>query len=217
MSRFCRRIRYSSRSSGPSNASRMTSSASGGMYRSCGICSTGSPRTIASGISCCCGTGGNAGADSSCWIRISAVGLFMSDPVARRLTAWVMRRSSVLRFQSAGTSRLDRLRGGRRCAETMRFAAGPGQTWRPNARGSRETKKLMPAGPDRCSHPRPALAPDFRSEAWSMVACWQTEFGGKAGIPTRIRMPDALHGNQRCKSRRCRIRHPGGPGTPAER
>ncbi len=30
MSRFCRRIRYSSRSSGPSNDSRMTSSASGG-------------------------------------------------------------------------------------------------------------------------------------------------------------------------------------------
>ena len=60
MSRFCRRIRYSSRSSGPSKDSRMTSSASGGMYRSCGICSIGSPRTMASGISCCCGTAANA-------------------------------------------------------------------------------------------------------------------------------------------------------------
>ena len=37
MLKFCRRIRYSSRSSGPSKASRKTSSASGGMYRSCGI------------------------------------------------------------------------------------------------------------------------------------------------------------------------------------
>ena len=37
------RIRYSSRSSGPSKVSRNTSSASGGMYRSCGIANSGSP------------------------------------------------------------------------------------------------------------------------------------------------------------------------------
>src|SRR3546814_7251701 len=33
----------------------MTSSASGGRYRACGICSTAWPCTTASGISCCCG------------------------------------------------------------------------------------------------------------------------------------------------------------------
>ena len=38
ISRFWRRIRYSNRSSGPSNASRKISSASGGIYRSLGNC-----------------------------------------------------------------------------------------------------------------------------------------------------------------------------------
>src|SRR5436190_15036686 len=47
---FCRRIRYSSRSSGPSNVSRNTSSASGGMYRSRGISFIASPYTRASGL-----------------------------------------------------------------------------------------------------------------------------------------------------------------------
>ena len=55
MSRFWRRIRYSSRSSGPSKASRNTSSACGGMYRSLGSSVTASPRTIAKGISPCSG------------------------------------------------------------------------------------------------------------------------------------------------------------------
>src|SRR6266480_2975844 len=53
--RFCRRIRYSSRSSGPSKASRNTSRACGGMYRSRGSCEIGSPFTTANGISTCCG------------------------------------------------------------------------------------------------------------------------------------------------------------------
>src|SRR5690349_7822324 len=56
MSRFCRRMRYSSRSSGPSNASRNTSSACGGMYKSFGSSVTGSPLTTAKGISTCSGT-----------------------------------------------------------------------------------------------------------------------------------------------------------------
>src|SRR5688572_22811840 len=55
MSRFWRRIRYSSRSSGPSKASRKTSSACGGMYRSLGIAVIGSPFTMANGISACSG------------------------------------------------------------------------------------------------------------------------------------------------------------------
>src|ERR1700712_5627593 len=41
--KFCLRIKYSSRSSGPSNASRKISSASGGMYRSAGSFQSGSP------------------------------------------------------------------------------------------------------------------------------------------------------------------------------
>ena len=53
MLRFCLRIRYSSRSSGPSKASRNTSMACGGMYRSRGISVSGSPSTIAKGISTC--------------------------------------------------------------------------------------------------------------------------------------------------------------------
>jgi hypothetical protein len=51
MLKFCLRIRYSSRSSGPSNASRNTSSASGGMYRSVGRCSSGSPYRRAMALS----------------------------------------------------------------------------------------------------------------------------------------------------------------------
>src|SRR6476469_3595389 len=47
---FWRRIRYSSRSSGPSNVSRKTPSASGGMYRSRGISFIASPYTPASGF-----------------------------------------------------------------------------------------------------------------------------------------------------------------------
>src|SRR6476661_7258712 len=47
---FWRRIRYSSRSRGPSNVSRKTSSASGGMYRSRGISFIASPYTRASGF-----------------------------------------------------------------------------------------------------------------------------------------------------------------------
>src|SRR6266702_641853 len=43
MLKFCLRIRYSSRSSGPSKASRKTSSASGGMYKSVGSVNSGSP------------------------------------------------------------------------------------------------------------------------------------------------------------------------------
>src|SRR5712672_1658717 len=60
-SRFWRRIRYSSRSRGPSKASRNTSSACGGIYRSRGICVTGSPLTMAKGISPCSGSAGSAG------------------------------------------------------------------------------------------------------------------------------------------------------------
>src|SRR6266436_5251932 len=58
--RFCRRMRYSSRSSGPSKASRNTSRACGGMYRSRGSCEIGSPFTTANGISACCGGAGAA-------------------------------------------------------------------------------------------------------------------------------------------------------------
>src|SRR4051794_19908088 len=47
---FWRRIRYSSRSRGPSKVSRKTSSASGGMYRSRGISFIASPYTRASGF-----------------------------------------------------------------------------------------------------------------------------------------------------------------------
>src|SRR5208283_1847531 len=61
MSRFCRLIRYSSMSSGPSNASRNTSSACGGMYRSRGISVTGWPSTTANGISACAGAAAAAG------------------------------------------------------------------------------------------------------------------------------------------------------------
>src|SRR5258706_2399977 len=57
-SRFWRRIRYRSRSRGPSKASRNTSSACGGIYRSRGICVTGSPLTMAKGISPCSGSAG---------------------------------------------------------------------------------------------------------------------------------------------------------------
>src|SRR5256884_3543602 len=60
MFRFCRRMRYSSRSSGPSKASRNTSRACGGMYRSRGSCEIGSPFTTANGISACCGGTGAA-------------------------------------------------------------------------------------------------------------------------------------------------------------
>src|SRR5213082_2945509 len=63
--RSCRRMRYSSRSSGPSKASRNTSRACGGMYRSRGSCEIGSPFTIENGISACCGgvwAGGGASA-----------------------------------------------------------------------------------------------------------------------------------------------------------
>ena len=42
------RIRYNNRSSGPSKLSRMTSSASGGIYKSLGIVSMRSPYTLAS-------------------------------------------------------------------------------------------------------------------------------------------------------------------------
>ena len=48
MLKFWRRIRYSSKSSGPSKVSRKTSSASGGMYRSVGIRNSGSPYRRAS-------------------------------------------------------------------------------------------------------------------------------------------------------------------------
>src|SRR6516164_2023311 len=61
MLRFWRRIRYSSRSSGPSKASRNTSSACGGMYRSRGSCEIGSPFTTANGISTCSGGGSGGG------------------------------------------------------------------------------------------------------------------------------------------------------------
>ena len=46
---FWRLIRYRSRSSGPSNASRKTCRASGGIYRSLGSSVTGAPCTRASG------------------------------------------------------------------------------------------------------------------------------------------------------------------------
>src|SRR5947207_2759738 len=65
MFRFCRRMRYSSRSSGPSKASRNTSRACGGMYRSRGSCEIGSPFTTANGISTCCGGGSAAGGGGS--------------------------------------------------------------------------------------------------------------------------------------------------------
>jgi hypothetical protein len=43
MLKFCLRIKYSSKSNGPSKASRKTLSASGGMYRSWGSANKGSP------------------------------------------------------------------------------------------------------------------------------------------------------------------------------
>ena len=46
----------------PLECSRKTSSASGGIYRSSGMSCSGSPRTTASGISCCCGNGLNTAA-----------------------------------------------------------------------------------------------------------------------------------------------------------
>ena len=67
MLKFCLRMRYSSKSSGPSKASRKTSSASGGMYRSLGSVNSGSPysraiatRSTASG-SASAGGGGMSG------------------------------------------------------------------------------------------------------------------------------------------------------------
>ena len=46
---MCLRIRYKRRSSGPSKVSRKTRRASGGIYKSAGASSTGSPRTNANG------------------------------------------------------------------------------------------------------------------------------------------------------------------------
>src|SRR3954468_20164089 len=63
--RFCRRIMYSSRSSGPSNASRNTSSACGGMYRSLGSCVMASPFTMANGISTCSGDSARVAASAA--------------------------------------------------------------------------------------------------------------------------------------------------------
>src|SRR5450432_569663 len=60
-SRFWRRIRYSNRSSGPSNASRNTCNACGGMYRSFGGSVSASPSTIANGISSWRGGGTGSG------------------------------------------------------------------------------------------------------------------------------------------------------------
>src|SRR3984885_6471880 len=62
MSTFWRRIRYNSRSSGPSNASRNISSACGGMYRSRGSWVMRSPLTMANGISTCSGDRGTGAA-----------------------------------------------------------------------------------------------------------------------------------------------------------
>src|SRR3990172_6958396 len=50
MSTLALRMRYSSRSSGPSKVSKKTSSASGGMYRSRGSSVRSSPRTLATDI-----------------------------------------------------------------------------------------------------------------------------------------------------------------------
>src|SRR5215469_5875265 len=73
MSRFCRRIRYSSRSSGPSKASRNTSSACGGMYRSRGSCEIGSPFTTANGISTCSGGSSGNGAGGAAGVLLTTI------------------------------------------------------------------------------------------------------------------------------------------------
>src|SRR6516164_9396860 len=84
MLRFWRRIRYSSRSSGPSKASRNTSSACGGMYRSRGSSEIGSPFTTANGISTCSGGGSGGGGTGGVPETIRSSGRFtVSTPSAR--------------------------------------------------------------------------------------------------------------------------------------
>src|SRR5690349_19690931 len=86
MSRFWRRMRYSSRSSGPSNASRNTSSACGGMYRSFGSSVTGSPFTTAKGISTCSGTpSAGACAAGSLDATISSFGFICRSSVCAQM------------------------------------------------------------------------------------------------------------------------------------
>src|SRR5579871_3743753 len=80
---FWRRIKYSSRSSGPSKASRKISSACGGMYRSRGIAVMGSPLTTAKGISTCSGMGsaGGGGAAGGLETTILRSGFITSPPL----------------------------------------------------------------------------------------------------------------------------------------
>src|SRR6202047_5410969 len=85
MSRFCLRMRYSSRSSGPSKASRNTSRACGGMYRSRGSCDIGSPLTTANGISTCCG-GASAAGGGALETTVFSSGFGFMGVVARALS-----------------------------------------------------------------------------------------------------------------------------------
>src|ERR1700761_5928804 len=72
--KFCLRIRYSSRSSGPSKVSRNTSSASGGMYRSVGSLKSGSPYKRAKAMpSTVSGVESVAGAASAASVGTGAV------------------------------------------------------------------------------------------------------------------------------------------------
>src|SRR5271170_2951356 len=89
MSMFCRRIRYSSRSSGSSKASKNTSSACGGMYRSRGSCVSGSPLIIANGISACAGAGGGSGA-SALGLELTTFRSGLTTGIALRLLATQM-------------------------------------------------------------------------------------------------------------------------------
>ena len=71
---FWRRMRYSSRSSGPWNLSRNTSSASGGMYRSLGQLFSVLPSTRARALTCSAGIPGAASPER----------VFSSMPIFRR-------------------------------------------------------------------------------------------------------------------------------------
>src|SRR5215831_968383 len=105
-SRFWRRMRYSSRSSGPSKASRNTSRACGGMYRSRGSCVTGSPLMTANGISTCSGgdttTGGSGVLDTT----IFSSG-FIHDLATASLGAKMHRAAHFVQRLARGVVRID--------------------------------------------------------------------------------------------------------------
>ena len=102
--KFCLRIRYSSRSSGPSNASRKTSSASGGMYRSVGSLKSGSPYRCANATpSMVSGVESVAGAASA-----ASASLRLSRDAARCASS-----ALTLTFRSSGSRRKTSVRRAR--------------------------------------------------------------------------------------------------------